>query len=90
MAVKNQGKTIGLLWSSGPTGAQFLLTDEEYNLKIKKPHPKGNPNKALIQAMFTGGGAEDFWGVSVGGAGKVGFVLPSCRPSGVPKEQIFE
>ena len=36
-------------------GAQFLLTDAAYDLKVKQPHPKGNPNKAMIEAMQKGG-----------------------------------
>jgi intracellular sulfur oxidation DsrE/DsrF family protein len=36
-------------------GAQFLLTDEAYDLKVKQPHPKGNPSRALIDAMHKGG-----------------------------------
>ena len=36
-------------------GAQFLLTDEAYDLKVKQPHPKGNPNKAMIETMYKGG-----------------------------------
>ncbi|OGP57533.1 MAG: hypothetical protein A2162_12210 [Deltaproteobacteria bacterium RBG_13_52_11b] len=35
-------------------GAQFLLTDEAYDLKVKKPHPKGNPNKAMVEVMHKG------------------------------------
>jgi intracellular sulfur oxidation DsrE/DsrF family protein len=31
-----------------------LVTDEAYDLKVKKPHPKGNPNKAMIEAMDKG------------------------------------
>ncbi|MFA5974013.1 MAG: DsrE family protein [Lentimicrobiaceae bacterium] len=36
-------------------GAQFLLTDEAYNVKVKESHPKGNPSKALIEEMQQGG-----------------------------------
>jgi intracellular sulfur oxidation DsrE/DsrF family protein len=36
-------------------GAQFLLTDEAYNVKVKESHPKGNPSKALIEEMQRGG-----------------------------------
>lgn len=36
-------------------GAQFLLTDAAYDLKVKQPHPKGNPNRAILEAMSKGG-----------------------------------
>jgi intracellular sulfur oxidation DsrE/DsrF family protein len=36
-------------------GAQFLLTDKAYDLKVKEPHPKGNPSKALIEEMQRSG-----------------------------------
>ena len=36
-------------------GAQFLLIDEAYDLKVKQPHPKGNPSKAMIEALHKGG-----------------------------------
>lgn len=36
-------------------GAQFLLTDEAYDQKVKGTHPKGNPSRALIDAMSKGG-----------------------------------
>lgn len=36
-------------------GAQFLLTDEAYDLKMKEPHPKDNPPKALIEEMQRNG-----------------------------------
>ncbi len=36
-------------------GAQFLLTDEAYDQKVKATHPKGNPSRALIDAMSQGG-----------------------------------
>ena len=36
-------------------GAQFLLTDEAYDQKIKQPHPKGNPNRAMLEALNKGG-----------------------------------
>lgn len=29
-------------------GAQFLLSDEAYGLKVKQPHGKGNPNRAGV------------------------------------------
>ncbi len=32
-------------------GAQFLLSDEAYEQKVKQPHPKGNPNRALLEEL---------------------------------------
>ncbi len=36
-------------------GVQFLLTDDAYDAKVKQPHPKGNPNKAILDALIKGG-----------------------------------
>jgi intracellular sulfur oxidation DsrE/DsrF family protein len=36
-------------------GVQFLLTDDAYDAKVKQPHPKGNPNKAILDALSKGG-----------------------------------
>ncbi len=36
-------------------GAQSLLTDAAYDAKVRQPHPAGNPNKALIDEMISGG-----------------------------------
>lgn len=36
-------------------GAQFLLNDEAYDAKVKQPHPKGNPNRVLLEALHAGG-----------------------------------
>jgi intracellular sulfur oxidation DsrE/DsrF family protein len=36
-------------------GAQFLLTDDAYDAKVRQPHPKGNPNKAILDALSKGG-----------------------------------
>lgn len=66
MAVKNlydqytalgmkPGKDHEIVMVFRADGAQFLLTDEAYDLKVKKPHPKGNPNKAMLEAMHKGG-----------------------------------
>jgi len=66
MAVKNlydqysalgmkSGKDYEIIIVFRADGAQFLLTDEAYNLKVKQPHSKGNPNKAMIEAMHRGG-----------------------------------
>jgi intracellular sulfur oxidation DsrE/DsrF family protein len=66
MAVKNlydqytalgmkSGKDYEIVMVFRADGAQFLLTDEAYDLKVKQPHPKGNPNKAMIETMHKGG-----------------------------------
>jgi intracellular sulfur oxidation DsrE/DsrF family protein len=66
MAVKNlydqytdlgmkSGKDYEIIMVFRADGAQFLLTDEAYDIKVKQPHPKGNPNKAMIEAMHKGG-----------------------------------
>lgn len=36
-------------------GAQFLLTDEAYDQKVKPPHPKGNPNRIILDELIEGG-----------------------------------
>ncbi|HUW35728.1 MAG TPA: DsrE family protein [Rhodocyclaceae bacterium] len=36
-------------------GAQFLLTDTAYDQKVKQPHPQGNPNRAILEALNQGG-----------------------------------
>lgn len=36
-------------------GAQFLLTDDAYDQKVKQPHPKGNPNRVILDALHNGG-----------------------------------
>jgi len=36
-------------------GAQFALTDDAYDEKVKQAHPKGNPSRMLIEAMSKGG-----------------------------------
>jgi intracellular sulfur oxidation DsrE/DsrF family protein len=32
-----------------------LLTDEAYDAKVMQPHPKGNPNRTLIETLHQGG-----------------------------------
>ncbi len=65
MAVKNlydqytalgmkSGKDYEIIMVFRADGAQFLLTDKAYDLKVKQPHPKGNANKAMIEAMHAG------------------------------------
>lgn len=36
-------------------GAQLLLTDEAYDQKVKQPHPKGNPNRVILDELIKGG-----------------------------------
>ncbi len=45
------GKDYEIVMVFRADGAQFLLTDEAYDLKVKQPHPRGNPNKAMIETM---------------------------------------
>jgi intracellular sulfur oxidation DsrE/DsrF family protein len=49
------GKDYEIIMVFRADGTQFLLTDEAYDLKVKQPHPKGNPNKAMIETMYKGG-----------------------------------
>ncbi len=66
MAVKNlhdqytalgmtPGKDYEIFMVFRADGARFLLTDEAYDAKVKQPHQKGNPNRALIEALQQGG-----------------------------------
>ncbi len=32
-------------------GAQFLLNDQAYDLKVKQPHDAGNPNRSTLEAL---------------------------------------
>ena len=36
-------------------GAQFLLTDEAYDAKVKETHAKGNPSRKMIEALHQAG-----------------------------------
>ena len=49
------GKDYDIVMVFRADGAQFLLTDEAYDKKVKKPHPKGNPNKAILEVLQKGG-----------------------------------
>lgn len=62
MAVKNlydqytsigmkPGKDYEIVMIFRADGAQFLLVDEAYDLKVKQPHIKGNPNKPIIEVL---------------------------------------
>ena len=49
------GKNYEIAMVFRADGAQFLLTDDAYDTKVKQPHPKGNPNKAILDALSKGG-----------------------------------
>lgn len=49
------GKDYEMVMVFRGDGAQFLLTDEAYDQKVKQPHPKGNPNLAILDVMSHGG-----------------------------------
>jgi intracellular sulfur oxidation DsrE/DsrF family protein len=36
-------------------GAQFLLTDDAYDKKVKQPHAQGNPNREMLEALNKAG-----------------------------------
>lgn len=50
-----QGKDFEIVMVFRADGAQFLLNDESYDQKVKQPHPKGNPNRAMLDALHKGG-----------------------------------
>lgn len=49
------GKDYEIVMVFRGDGAQFLLTDEAYDQKVKQPHSKGNPNLAILDALNKGG-----------------------------------
>ncbi len=49
------GKDYDIVMVFRADGAQFLLTDEAYEQKVKSPHPKGNPSRALLDELVKGG-----------------------------------
>ena len=49
------GKDFEIVMVYRGDGAQFLLNDEAYDQKVKQAHPKGNPNRAIIDALNKGG-----------------------------------
>lgn len=49
------GKDYEIVMVFRGDGARFLLTDAAYALKVKQPHPKGNPNTAIIEGLRKGG-----------------------------------
>lgn len=46
-----EGKDYEIVMVFRGDGAQFLLTDAAYDQKVKQPHPKGNPNRAMLDAL---------------------------------------
>ncbi|MHB9117339.1 MAG: DsrE family protein [Burkholderiales bacterium] len=49
------GKDFEIVMVFRGDGAQFLLTDEAYDQKVKQPHPKGNPNRLILDELVKGG-----------------------------------
>ena len=49
------GKDYEIVMVFRADGAQFLLTDEAYDQKVKQPHPKGNPNRVILDELIKGG-----------------------------------
>lgn len=49
------GKDYEIVMVFRGDGAQFLLTDEAYDQKVKQPHPKGNPNLKILDALNKNG-----------------------------------
>ena len=49
------GKDYEIVMVFRGDGAQFLLTDEAYDQKVKQPHPKGNANLAILEALQKNG-----------------------------------
>lgn len=49
------GKDYEIVMVFRADGAQFLLTDDAYDQKVKQPHPKGNPSRAILDELIKGG-----------------------------------
>lgn len=49
------GKDYEIVMVFRADGTQFLLTDEAYDKKVKQPHPKGNPNRIILDELIKGG-----------------------------------
>lgn len=49
------GKDYEIVMVFRGDGAQFLLTDMAYDQKVKQPHPKGNPNRLILDTLNKGG-----------------------------------
>lgn len=59
------GKDYEIVMVFRADGAQFLLTNEAYDQKVKQPHPKGNPNLAILDALSKGGVKMEECGVAM-------------------------
>jgi intracellular sulfur oxidation DsrE/DsrF family protein len=49
------GKDYDIVMVFRADGAQFLLTDAAYDQKVKQPHPQGNPNLSILEALNKNG-----------------------------------
>jgi intracellular sulfur oxidation DsrE/DsrF family protein len=49
------GKDYKIVMVFRAAGAQFMLNDAAYERKVKQPHPKGNPNSAILRALHKRG-----------------------------------
>lgn len=49
------GKDFEIVMVFRGDGSQFLLTDEAYDRKVQQPHPKGNPNRSILDRLNEGG-----------------------------------
>jgi intracellular sulfur oxidation DsrE/DsrF family protein len=49
------GKDYEIVMVFRADGAQFLLTDAAYDKKVKQPHAKGNPNRAILDELSNAG-----------------------------------
>lgn len=74
------GKDFEIVMVFRADGAQFLLTDEAYDLKVLEPHPKGNASIAMIKAMQQGGVTMEECGFAMKMKGyEIRDILPSSR-----------
>ena len=49
------GKDYQIVMVFRAGGSQFLLNDGAYDSKVKQPHPKGNPNAAILRTLYKAG-----------------------------------
>lgn len=49
------GKDYDIVMVFRGDGAHFLLNDAAYDAKVRQPHPSGNPNRVLLEALHDGG-----------------------------------
>lgn len=74
------GKDFEIAMVFRSDGAQFLLSDEAYDLKVKKPHDKGNPNRAVLESLAKAGVSMYECQVSMKGKGyEPADILPFSR-----------